>query len=197
MPKGIYKSVGKAGANEWRDVKLIQLYINSYDLGKHQPPELTTDGKIGTKTLKAIESFQKHAVGMAYPDKRIDPNGKTFRYLTMFHSKASQQKFEGNLTTSSHKNTSTSPKITLKNVRSMAGLAALNIKYNGVETSKQKVSEYAKNVLKLALKESGMSTAVITSTMRSPKEQATIMLRNAKIHYQNKLIYMVPMGTRY
>jgi hypothetical protein len=184
MPKGLVKSVGKGGANEWRDVKLVQLYLNSYDLGKHQPPELAADGKMGANTLKAIEIFQKYAVGMAKPDMRVDPNGKTFRYLTMFHSQAAQQRFEDALTRTSGKNLPA--KITKKVIRSKAGLAGLTVTYNGVEDSKQKVSEYAKDVIKLALKESGMTTAVITSTMRTPKEQATIMLRNAKKNYKKQ-----------
>ena len=185
MPKGLIKSVGKGGANEWRDVKLVQLYLNAYDLGKHQPQELATDGRVGANTLKAIETFQRYAVGMAKPDMRIDPNGKTFRYLTMFHSQVAQQKFEDALANTSNKNLPA--KITKKIIRSKAGLAGLKVTYKGVEDSKQKVSEYAKDVIKLALKESGMTTAVITSTMRTPREQATIMLRNAKKNYQKQV----------
>jgi hypothetical protein len=184
MPKGILRSVGKGGANEWRDVKLVQLYLNAYDLGEHQPPKLVNDGKIGHNTLRAIEIFQKYAVGMTKPDRRVDPNGKTFRYLTMFHSKSAQSKFEDALTQASSKNLPA--KITRKVIRSKAGLA-LKVSYKGVDNSKQRVSEYAKTVIKLALKESGMTTAVITSTMRSPKEQATIMLRNAKKNYQKQI----------
>lgn len=192
MPKGIIKSVGKGGANEWRDVKLVQLYLNAYDLGKHQPKELVTDGRIGKNTIAAIELFQKYAVGMIVPDKRVDPNGKTFRYLTMFHSQSEQQKFEDALTKTSSKKPPA--RITKKIIRSKAGLADLRVSYNGVDKSKQKVSEYAKNVIRLALKESGMSTAVITSTMRTPEEQARIMLRNAKKNYQQQIDLYGPTG---
>jgi hypothetical protein len=101
----------------------------------------------------------------------------------MYHTQVAQQEFENALTKSSSKKTA---KITKKIIRSKAGLTDLRVSYNGVDKSKQKVSEYAKNVIKLALKESGMTVAAITSTMRTPKEQATAMLRNAKKNYQDQ-----------
>lgn len=187
MPRGISKSVGPKNKcpNEYFDVKLVQTYLNLFDLGSYKTDKLTADGRIGPNTLKAIGEFQRVAVGMKYPDRRVDPAGRTFRYLTMFHSHIDQQRIEDELVTS--RPSKRSLVVTDKHVNNKAGLNEYNVIYKGVKTSKQKVSEYAKNVVRMALKESGMSSAAITSTIRTPKEQASIMLRNAKKNYQKQL----------
>lgn len=51
---------------------------------------------------------------------------------------------------------------------------------------KRLVSNYSIEVLKLALDRAGLKSAVITSTLRFPTEQASIMYRNAKIDLQKQ-----------
>lgn len=139
--------------------------------------ELSVDGRIGGKTIDAIKAFQKGAAGMAHPDGRVDPNGKTFRYLTLYFDEGEQNKIEASLTVPA-----SPPKAVISgSVRSLAGLTNYIVSYKGVKESRQLVSNYSMDVIRLALKEAGMNKAVVTSTMRSPEEQASVMLRNAKI----------------
>jgi len=74
----ISASVGRGGVNRPEDVKTIQQLLNL----KLQPsPKLDEDGKIGTQTLLAIQSFQSNVVHLVRPDGKIDPGGKTFTAL--------------------------------------------------------------------------------------------------------------------
>jgi peptidoglycan hydrolase-like protein with peptidoglycan-binding domain len=72
----ISASVGRGGANLREDVRLVQQLLNRHPRGA-QPP-LGEDGLIGSRTLAAIEAFQRDVVGMARPDGRVDPGGRTF-----------------------------------------------------------------------------------------------------------------------
>jgi hypothetical protein len=96
----------------------------------------------------------------------------------MYFDATEQNKIEQSLRHTKVKTTSSS--LTNKRIYSMAGLSSLIVSYNGVKESRRKVSRYSIDVIKLALKESGMDRAVITSTYRTPEEQAKIMLKNAK-----------------
>lgn len=73
-------SVGRQGQNKKPDVALIQRMLNQSIQPKLKA--LSVDGIVGSKTVSAIEWYQKHKVGMTIPDGRIDPNGKTFAALT-------------------------------------------------------------------------------------------------------------------
>ncbi len=178
MPKGIIRSVGKGGANERRDVKLVQIYLNSFITLDPSKKPIAEDGLIGKNTIDAIKDFQRKSAGMSSPDGRVDPNGKTFRYLTMYFDATEQDKIEQSLGQTKIKSTKST--LTTKHIYSKAGLGSLAVTYNGVKESSKIVSDYSINVIKLALKESGMDKAVITSTIRTAEEQAKIMLRNAK-----------------
>ncbi|MBI3188191.1 MAG: peptidoglycan-binding protein, partial [Gammaproteobacteria bacterium] len=72
------------GANQSDDVKLIQVLLNTYAAWKSPFSSLKIDGAIGTNTNNAIKKYQREAAGLINPDGRVDPNGKTFRYLTMY-----------------------------------------------------------------------------------------------------------------
>lgn len=82
----ISKPVGKipagtSGANTSEDVRMIQQLLNKH-IGKMKPlSPLVEDGKIGPRTIRAIEEFQRRVVGMALPDGRVDPNGVTLKAL--------------------------------------------------------------------------------------------------------------------
>ncbi len=185
MESGIYKSVGHKGANEKRDVKLIQSYLNAFSINKKLTFSLKVDGIIGKKTVTAIKTFQKDATGMKYPDGRVDPGGRTYRYLTMYIPKSEQARAEKNI----NKTSVTKPvvAVTPAVIRDNAGLSNYTVSYkSSVKESRKIVSTYAIDIIKLALKESGATKAVITSTLRTPEEQAAIMLKNAKINLKKQ-----------
>ncbi|PUA26333.1 MAG: peptidoglycan-binding protein [Cellvibrio sp. 79] len=171
MNTGITKSVGAKGANERVDVIFIQSALNAHaNFHKATIPPLKVDGRCGLKTIEAIKIFQKDYVGIKNPDSRIDPNGKTLRYLTMY------------LTT---------PNLTAKKPlqlsTSLIGFDNINVTYSSdIDENRRIVSSYAINVIKIALKECGMNQAVITSTLRTPEDQAAIMYKNAKANFEKQ-----------
>lgn len=84
-------SVGQNGKNNVRDVKVVQRLLNKHSL----PPlrSLAIDGIAGQQTIDAIEHFQSVVVKMRTPDGRVDPGGKTFRFLnrSSAHSNTKQE----------------------------------------------------------------------------------------------------------
>ena len=71
------------------DVRTVQELLKKISESKHKPKYFpgVADGKINriasqSKTVNAIRAFQKMEVGMAFPDGRVDPNGKTWRALS-------------------------------------------------------------------------------------------------------------------
>jgi peptidoglycan hydrolase-like protein with peptidoglycan-binding domain len=73
----ISQSVGDGGKNVKADVILVQNLLN-----KNHGQKLTADGDCGAKTITAIKDFQSKKVGLATPDGRIDPGGKTWTALS-------------------------------------------------------------------------------------------------------------------
>ena len=74
-------SVGKGGVNHRGDVEIVQALINKR-IGALKPlPPLKVDGKIGPRTIGAIEAFQRTVVGMKESDSVVDPHGRTLRVL--------------------------------------------------------------------------------------------------------------------
>ena len=69
-PFEIGASVGRGGANRREDVEAAQIALN------RRGAQLKIDGLIGPATIKAIEDFQRK-LGVAQPDGRIDPGGRT------------------------------------------------------------------------------------------------------------------------
>lgn len=76
----ILQSVGRGGANIPTDVQLVQTLLNK-NIRQLQLRPLRVDGRLGPKTLEAIEAFQRLIVHMAEPDSRVDPSGKTLKAL--------------------------------------------------------------------------------------------------------------------
>ncbi|PUA27744.1 MAG: hypothetical protein B0W54_14495 [Cellvibrio sp. 79] len=79
----IAASVGENAKNRNSDVRIIQKALNNimqYNILAPLAP-LAEDGVAGRKTKLAIRQFQRVAVGMAAPDGRIDPSGKTIAKL--------------------------------------------------------------------------------------------------------------------
>ena len=77
----IDQSVGKGGRNVFKDVAVVQHLINGclHMLTPLSP--LEADGKIGPKTVGAIQAFQEKVMSMKKPDGRVDPNGNTLKKL--------------------------------------------------------------------------------------------------------------------
>lgn len=171
MKTGVSKSVGKAGANEKSDVLFVQSSLNVYTkFHKASIPPLKEDGLCGSKTIHAISVFQCDYVGMVKPDGRVDPNGRTLRYLTMHLSP--------DTLTKKHK----TPQLISTSPLLLSGINDIHVTYSSsINENRRIVSAYAMNVVKIALKECGMNHAVITSTLRTPEDQAEIMYKNAKI----------------
>ena len=72
-------SVGLGGTNRPDDVRTIQRLLNQFSM----PPlrALDVDGYCGQHTIDTIKHFQSSKVGMAKPDGRVDPGGRTLRML--------------------------------------------------------------------------------------------------------------------
>jgi len=77
----LHGSVGLGGQNRHWDVKTVQILLNAHAEVLRLPAPLAEDGGIGPKTLETIEAFQRQIVGMATPDRRIDPGGRTLARL--------------------------------------------------------------------------------------------------------------------
>ena len=75
MTISLVAAVGKNAKNREADTLQIQLALNAVFPSK----PLKVDGDCGTKTILAIERFQRRF--MARPDGRIDPRGRTLRRL--------------------------------------------------------------------------------------------------------------------
>lgn len=76
----IEDSVGAGGLNRASDVRIVQQLLN-----QHMPalglPLLMVDSKAGDNTIEAIREYQRRVVGLAMPDGRIDPGGRTWQLL--------------------------------------------------------------------------------------------------------------------
>jgi len=75
----ILASVGRGGLNRSEDVRLVQELLNWY-IRPPQPPLVVT-GVMDSRTLAAIEVFQRRVVQMHRPDGRVDPGSHTFAAL--------------------------------------------------------------------------------------------------------------------
>jgi putative chitinase len=74
-------SVGEGGRNDRGDVKTVQILLNMHKAALDLPAQLAEDGAIGPNTLAAIGVFQRQVMGLARPDRRIDPGGRTLSKL--------------------------------------------------------------------------------------------------------------------
>ena len=79
----IVRSVGVAGSNDLTDVLVFQLLFNMNlpHFSAPVPKKLGTDGRIGDKSLKAIEAFETRVMGLAESDRMIAPGDATIKAL--------------------------------------------------------------------------------------------------------------------
>jgi hypothetical protein len=73
-------SVGADGVNRPADVRIVQQLLNQH-MNALGLPLLLVDSEIGDNSIEAIRRYQKEVVGIALPDGRIDPDGRTWRAL--------------------------------------------------------------------------------------------------------------------
>ncbi len=176
--------MGEGGVNQRDDVKLIQVLLNTFTAWKTPFTRLKIDGDAGKNTKDAIKQFQREMMNRKNPDGRVDPagsngrQGPTFHFLTSYIKPAQEpiiqkQVREGQMVGGA-------PVISQKTIATAAGLTGLTVIYQDVDTERQIVDEYSIRVIKMALKEAGLKTGVITSTIRTPARQAEAMLPNAK-----------------
>ena len=74
-------SVGNKGRNNRHDVIIIQGLINKNIKSLSPLLPLKTDGECGPVTTGMIKEFQRKVLHVAFPDGRVDPNGKTLDAL--------------------------------------------------------------------------------------------------------------------
>jgi peptidoglycan hydrolase-like protein with peptidoglycan-binding domain len=71
-------SVGRSGANQPNDVRIVQTLLNDWR-GKNKRGPIAIDGYVGPETIDAITDFQRTATGIV--DGRVDPGGPAIRKL--------------------------------------------------------------------------------------------------------------------
>jgi uncharacterized protein (TIGR02594 family) len=77
----IGRTVGRGGDNHRNDVETVQKLLNANAEALGLTELLVEDGKVGRKTIAAIEAFQKKVLGFRHPDGRIHPNGLVWSAL--------------------------------------------------------------------------------------------------------------------
>jgi hypothetical protein len=77
--KTIVASVGRGGLNRTEDVLLVQALLNRHIQAPQRP--LVVDGVMSSRTITAIEAFQRRVVNIHRPDGRIDPGDRTMAAL--------------------------------------------------------------------------------------------------------------------
>ena len=77
--KTIRASVGRGGTNAPDDARIVQELLNQASPALFPP--LDVDGIVGSKTIEAIEAFQREVVRFKRPDGLISPDGRTFAAL--------------------------------------------------------------------------------------------------------------------
>ncbi|WP_406610186.1 hypothetical protein [Agarivorans sp. JK6] len=152
------QSVGKQGKNLNSDVLTVQKGLNTVPF-KSPFTKLDEDGRIGKNTIRVIERFQHDFVKMANPDGRIDPNGRTVKVINAYVKKNSTKQPYVYSPISLHGISST------KSIRYRANAQKL-------------LSQYTKSVLKQMMILSNVDSIDISSTWRSPEDQARIMLND-------------------
>jgi hypothetical protein len=77
----IRASVGRGATNRREDVITVQTLINRHIQSIAPTPALSVNGFVDSRTIAAIESFQRSVVRIPRPDGRVDPNGRTLAAL--------------------------------------------------------------------------------------------------------------------
>jgi murein DD-endopeptidase MepM/ murein hydrolase activator NlpD len=81
MLERLQASVGRGGINRFDDSLVVQTLINECLFLLRGVAPLSLDGRVGPRTVDAIDEFQKQVVRLSNPDGRVDPSGRTLRTL--------------------------------------------------------------------------------------------------------------------
>lgn len=140
------------------EVMLVQKLLNK----QRRPPlrPIAEDGLEGTETKGAIEEFQRRVVGMAHPDGRVDPGGKTLAALNGPAPGASAK---------------TTP-VTGAFAHADAEKVVLTYGIQGDGKQVPRLNNKAEHLLKSILASCGMAGATLTSTLRTYHDQARITI---------------------
>jgi peptidoglycan hydrolase-like protein with peptidoglycan-binding domain len=76
----ITASVGADGVNRAADVRLVQQLLNRH-MNALGLALLLVDDDAGPNVIEAIREYQRQVVGLANPDGRIDPGGRSWKAL--------------------------------------------------------------------------------------------------------------------
>jgi hypothetical protein len=170
--KSILKSVGQGGANQMADVKVIQQLLNSHTSAVGLTIPLRVDGAAGPKTISTIKEFQKRVVGLAVPDGKVDPGGRTLAKLNLPASVGAPAKPTFVNGTFSHPD---------------AGLVTLTYGVQGDGKQVAKMNHKAEQLLKSILASVGMRSATLTSTRRTYYDQARITVTQTYVSSKSKV----------
>ena len=155
----IAHSVGGSVPNQNSDeITLVQRLLN-----KHRPAPLNSiaeNGREGAELRAAIEEFQRRVVGMAKPDGRVDPDGKTLKALCA-DAKSPLVKSQPAKGVYSHPD---ADKVTL----------TYGIQGDGKQVPQ--LNSKAEQLLKSIVASCSMKGAKLTSTLRTYHDQARITI---------------------
>lgn len=153
MPVTIRRSVGHKGENLRDDVVAVQTALVKL-AAKLRLAAVSASGIADDRTVAAIIAVQRFA-GLTMPDGRIDPGGRTLRALNAALPVEAAPAAPPASTTA-------------------PGLRTVTY-HKDVAASVRIVSDYAIRVIERGLVAAGVKAAVITSTLRTPAEQARTM----------------------
>ncbi len=172
MATSISKSVGRNGANLHNDVVTVQELLNAniQRIGPTAP--LKPDGRVGNKTLTAIEQFQRKVVGMSQPDGRVDPGGRTWQALAATTPASAGAVASTAYGTFSHPD---------------ANKVTLTYGIQGDGKPVRPLTAKAEHLLKSILASVGMRGAQLTSTLRTYEDQARITVTQTYVASPSKV----------
>lgn len=173
----IVASVGRRGSNRKPDVKTIQDALNAINSTTPGYKRLEPDSLIGPKTIGAILEFQIRVVKLRNPDGRVDPGGKTLKALNA-DAKGPPPPAPlapgGGDAIAPGGTVDAPPNLSGWYVATAGGTKNIGYK-DTVALNRRLVSDYSNLVIAEALSRAGMPGAIVTSTMRTAREQAVTM----------------------
>ncbi|GGB16958.1 peptidoglycan-binding domain-containing protein [Agarivorans gilvus] len=183
----IQGSVGAKGINSRLDVRTIQTGLNRV-LFKGYSTKLTEDGLMGPHTLRVILRFQREIIRMVHPDGRIDPNGRSLKVLSSYSASA-----PSNTSIVSKGHSGSGRSYSAISAHGPSAAFAVNYRAN----AKRVLSHYTISVLKQIMMLSGVNNIAISSTWRTPDDQARIMFGDNKSAYSKGVSVEVHRGYPY
>ena len=183
----LISSVGINCANNLIDVKIIQSLLNINLAVNEKFTKLSVNGILGASTINAIKLYQKEILSIKNPEAIITKNGKVFGSLCysavkLYNSNLNDIARFFQLIAPSGNLMHNLALIIQKNVadffRNLALIDSIVVTYKDDPDCKTKISDKSMRILKEMLFALGIERAIITSTQRTPEQQAKIMYNN-------------------